>query len=69
MTRNNDIKEGDKVRIFKKRVKGDKEHIPKWTRNSFDVVKIETHPVAGKLFFLSSYGNKPFLRSQILKVS
>ena len=64
-----EIKEEDKVRIFKKRTKADKENIPKWSRNTFTVTKIDHHPIAGNLYFLSSNGNKPFLRSQILKVS
>ena len=64
-----EIKIGDHVRIYKKRLKGEKENVPKWSRNSFEVLRIEHHPIAGNIYYLSGNGNKPFLRAHILKVN
>ena len=47
---------------------GEKEEVLKWSKVSFEVVRIERDSVAGKLFYLAGQGEKPFLRGQILKV-
>jgi hypothetical protein len=63
------IQVGDKVRVFRKRKRvGEKEDVLKWSKNAFEVVRIEKDPVAGNLFYLAGNGDKPFLRGQILKV-
>ena len=63
------IQVGDKVRVFRKRKRvGEKEEVLKWSKNTFEVVRIDKDPVAGNLFYLSGSGEKPFLRGQILKV-
>jgi hypothetical protein len=63
----NDIKVGDKVKIFKKKANFQKENVQRWSKNRFTVEKIEDEPVAGKLYYISSSPDKPFLRSQIIK--
>lgn len=63
------IQVGDKVRVFRKRKRvGEKEDVLKWSKNAFEVVRVEKDPVAGNLFYLAGSGDKPFLRGQILKV-
>jgi 4-hydroxyphenylpyruvate dioxygenase len=47
---------------------GEKEEVLKWSKNTFEVVRIVKDPVAGNLFYLSGSGEKPFLRGRILKV-
>ena len=63
----NDIKVGDKVKIFKKKANFQKENVQRWSKNRFTVEKIEDEPVAGTLYYISSSPDKPFLRSQIYK--
>jgi hypothetical protein len=63
-----EIKEGDKVKIFKKKANFQKENVRRWSKNRYTVDKIEDNPIAGKLYFLST-SDKPFLRSQIVKVN
>jgi hypothetical protein len=63
-----EINVGDRVRVFRKRKRvGEKESVPKWSRNTFEVLRIEKDPVAGNLFYISTFGEKPFLRGQLLK--
>ena len=63
-----EIKVGDRVRTFRKRKRvGEKEEVLKWNKNAVEVLRIEDDPVAGKLFYLAGNGEKPFLRSQVLK--
>ena len=58
----------DKVRLFRKRKHlNEKEDVPIWSKATYEVVKIEDHPDAGKLYYLSNAPEKPILRSQILK--
>jgi hypothetical protein len=60
---------GDKVRLYRKRKRvGEKEDVPIWSKATYEVVKIEDHPEAGKLYYLENNPEKPILRSQILKV-
>ena len=63
-----EINEGDKVFIFKKRKNFQKQNISKWSQNSFTVDKIEKDPVNGKSYHVRGY-DKPFLRSEIQKHS
>jgi hypothetical protein len=64
-----EIKVGDRVKIFRKRKRvGEKEQVLKYSRNAFEVLRIDKDPVAGNLYYLAGLGGKPFLRSQILKV-
>jgi len=63
------IQVGDKVRLFRKRKHlSEKEEVPIWSKVSYDVVRIDNNPHAGKLYYLSNAPDKPILRSQILKV-
>ena len=63
-----EIKVGDRVKTYRKRKRvGEKEQVLQWTKNTFEVVRIEKHPVTGNLLYLAGQGEKPFLRSQILK--
>ena len=58
----------DKVKLFRKRKHlSEKEDVPIWSKATYEVVKVEDHPEAGKLYYLSNAPNKPILRSQILK--
>jgi len=59
----------DRVRLFRKRKRvGEKEDIGLWSKTAYEVVKIQDHPDAGRLYYLSNYPEKPILRSQILLV-
>jgi hypothetical protein len=59
----------DKVRLFRKRKRvGEKKDIPQWSKTTYEVVRIEDNPDAGRLYYLSNYPEKPILRSQILLV-
>jgi hypothetical protein len=59
---------GDKVRLYRKRKRvGEKEDIPTYSKQTYEVVKIENHPEAGTLYYLSNRPTIPILRSQILK--
>ena len=59
---------GDKVRLYRKRKRvGEKEDIPIWSKATYEVVKIEDHPEAGTIYYLSNRPTVPILRSQILK--
>ena len=59
----------DRVRLFRKRKHlSEKEDTPIWSKATYEVVKIDEHPHAGKLYYLSNAPEKPILRSQILKV-
>ena len=62
----NDIKVGDKVRIFKKRANFQKENVQRWSKNNYTVERIENEPIAGDLYYLGT-SDKPYLRSQIFK--
>ena len=58
----------DKVRLFRKRKHlSEKEEVPIYSKQTYEVVKIEDNKDAGKLYFLSNYHEKPILRRQILK--
>jgi len=64
-----EINVGDRVRRFRKRKRvGEKEEVLKWNKNAIEVLRVEDDPVAGKVFYLAGNGEKPFLRSQVLKV-
>ena len=58
------IEVNDKVRIYKKKGKFDKERVPVWSENSFNVDKIETSQ--GHKFYYVSGREKPLLRHEIL---
>jgi len=60
---------GDKVRLYRKRKRvGEKEDIPTYSKQTYEVVKIDNNPDAGKLYYLSNRPSVPILRSQILLV-
>ena len=61
------IEVNDKVRIYKKKGKFDKERVPVWSENTFNVDKIEIS--MGQKFYYVSGRDKPLLRHEILKVS
>jgi hypothetical protein len=62
-----EIKVGDKVRVFRKRKHlSEKENVPIWSRVAYEVVKIDKNADAGKIYYLSNQPTIPVLRSQIL---
>ena len=61
------IEVNDKVRIYKKKGKFDKERVPVWSENTFNVDKIEIS--MGQKFYYVAGREKPLLRHEILKVS
>ena len=61
------IEVNDKVRIYKKKGKFDKERVPVWSENLYNVDNIETS--MGQKFYYVSGREKPLLRHEILKVS
>ena len=60
------VEVNDKVRIYKKKGKFDKERVPVWTENVYNVDKIETS--MNQKFYYVSGREKPLLRHEILKV-
>ena len=60
------VEVNDKVRIYKKKGKFDKERVPVWTDNVYNVDKIETS--MNQKFYYISGREKPLLRHEILKV-
>ena len=60
------VEVNDKVRIYKKKGKFDKERVPVWTENLYNVDKIETS--MNQKFYYVSGREKPLLRHEILKV-
>jgi hypothetical protein len=64
-----EIKLGDRVRLYRRRRRvGEKENIPIYSRQTYEIIKIDNNENAGKLFYLSNQPDKPVLRSQILLV-
>ena len=62
-----DIDINSNVKIYKKKGKFDKERVPVWSENTFNVDKIETSQ--GQKFYYVSSRDKPLLRHEILLVS
>lgn len=60
------VEVNDKVRIYKKKGKFDKERVPVWSENVFNVDKIETSQ--GQKFYYVSARERPLLRHEILKI-
>jgi hypothetical protein len=60
-----DIKVGDKVRIYKKRKNFQKSNVSIWSENRYTVNKIEDVPNAGKLYHVDGMP-KPMLRAEII---
>ena len=59
----------DKVKLYRRRKHlNEKEEVPIYSKQAYEVVKIEDHPDAGKLYHLSNRPTVPILRSQILLV-
>ena len=64
-----EIKVGDRVRLYRRRRRvGEKENIPIFSKQTYEVIKIDNNENAGRLFYLSNQPDKPVLRSQILLV-
>ena len=57
---------GDRVHIYKKKDKLDKERISVWTKPSYEIEKI-TESMGQKFYHLGGY-DKPLLRHELLKV-
>jgi hypothetical protein len=65
-----EIKVGDRVRLYRKRKRvGEKEEVPVWSKVAVEVLRIEKDPVAGQLFYVAGSGDKPYIRSQVLKAT
>jgi hypothetical protein len=63
------IQVGDKVRLFRKRKHlSEKEEVPIWSKVSYDVVRIDNNPHAGKLYYLSNAPDKPIKVSDIKSI-
>ena len=62
-----DINIGDRVNIYTKKEKVATEHVPVWTKDSYEVVSIDvTH---GQQFYKLKDNVRPFMRHEILKVA
>ena len=61
-----DLKVGDKVKLYKKKDKLDKERISVWLPKVFEVEDIK-HEKHQEFYYLKDY-NKPVLRHELLKV-
>ena len=61
-----DLKVGDKVKLYKKKDKLDKERISVWLPKVFEVEDIK-HEKDQEFYYLKDY-NKPVLRHELLKV-
>ena len=62
-----DIHLGDHVKIYTKKKKYDKEHVSVWSKDQYDVEDITISH--GQTFYKTSFGNRPFMRHEILKVA
>jgi hypothetical protein len=62
-----EVKEGDRVRIYKKKDKFDKERVPVWYQNVYTVDKIEHQN--DQDFYKVEGIERPFLRNEILKLN
>ena len=63
-----EIKLGDRVRVFRKRKHlSEKESVLTYSKQTHEIVRIENNPDAGKLYYVAG-NNTPFIRSQILLV-
>ena len=60
-----DIKVGDKVRIYKKKKNFQKSNVSIWSDNRYEVKQIEDVPNVGKLYHVIGMP-KPMLRAEIL---
>ena len=60
-----DINVGDKVKIYTKKKRFDKERKSVWSADSYDVEGIE--PTYGQSFYKTSASVKPFMRHDLLK--
>jgi len=59
----------DRVRLYRRRRRiGEKEDVPIYSKQTYEVVKIDDNENAGKLYYLSNRPTIPILRSQILLV-
>ena len=59
----------DRVRLSRRRRRiGEKEDVPIYIKQTYEVVKIDDNENAGKLYYLSNRPTIPILRSQILLV-
>ena len=61
-----DLKVGDKVRLYSKKDKLDKERISVWSKTVYEVKEIK-HEKDQEMFYLTNYP-KPVLRHELLKV-
>ena len=61
------IEVGDKVKLYKKKGRFDKEHVSVWLPQIHEVALI-TQSMGQKFYHITNY-KKPFLRHEILKVS
>ena len=62
-----DLKVGDKVRLYSKKDKLDKERISVWSKTVYEVKEIIKHEKDQEMFYLANYP-KPVLRHELLKV-
>ena len=61
-----DLKVGDKVRLYSKKDKLDKERSSVWSKTVYEVIEIK-HETEQEMFYLTNYP-KPVLRHELLKV-
>ena len=61
-----DLKVGDRVKIYKKKDKLDKERIGVWSQLTYEVEEIQQEK--GQEFYYLSGHDRPMLRHEILKV-
>ena len=61
-----DLKVGDKVRLYSKKDKLDKERISVWSKTVYEVKEIK-HEKDQEMFYLANYP-KPVLRHELLKI-
>ena len=63
-----EIKVGDRVRLYRRRKHlNEKENVPIYSKQTYEVIKIDDNKDAGKLYYLSNAPDKPILRSQVMK--
>ena len=61
-----DIHIGDKVKIYTKKKRFEKERVSVWSKDSYDIEDIkDSH---GQTFYKTSANTRPFMRHEILKV-
>ena len=57
---------GDRVKIYRKRKRGEKERVAVWTQDSYIIEKTEEYD--SQTYYYTSQGRRPYLRHELLLI-